>query len=144
MSPRPQVTPAIVLLLTNRRPLPWIGVGQKSSDSELIGSGRLTGAPHGSLVLARVASQMSRPPLPPGRLEAMYRLSPSGDWIGHPSRDGVFRSGWLPATSSIFCARLHAEKCGPAAAANAPLEAAPITSAITSARLKMLIAAPFR
>src|ERR671919_1834791 len=144
MSPRPQVTPAIVLLLTNRRPFPWIGVGQKSSDSELIGSGRLTGAPHGSLVLALVDTQMSRPPLQPGRLEAMYRLSPSGDWIGHPSRDGVFRSGWFPAISSIFCARLHSEKCGPAVAVIAPSETVPITSASTSARLKMLIAAPFR
>src|SRR5918996_6614510 len=106
MSPRPQVTPAIVLLLTNRRPFPWIGVGQKSSDSELIGSGRLTGAPHGSLVLARVASQMSRPPLPPGRFEAMYRLSPSGAWIGQPSSADVLSSAWFPPNSSIFCARL--------------------------------------
>src|SRR5919106_5456189 len=135
MSPSPQVTPAIVLLLTNRRPFPWIGVGQKSSESELIDSGRLTGAPHGSLALARVATQMSRPPLPPGRLEAMYRLSPSGDWIGHPSVNAVFRSGWFPAISSIFCARLHAEKCGPPDAASAPPEARPITSANTSARL---------
>src|SRR5919106_5825162 len=144
MSPSPQVTPSIVLLLTNRRPSPLIGVGQKSSESELIDSGRLTGAPHVSLAFARVATQMSRPPLPPGRLEAMYRLSPSGDWIGHPSRDAVFRSGWFPGISSIFCARLHSEKCGPAAAVIAPPETVPITSASTSARLKMLIAAPFR
>src|ERR671919_1070798 len=142
MSPRPQVTPAIVLLLTNRRPSPWIGVGQKSSAAELIGSGRLTGAPQGSLALARVATQMSRPPLPPGRLEAMYRLSPSGDWIGHPSVNGVFRSGWFPAISSIFCAGLHAENSGPADAASAPPETAPITRASTSARLRMLIASP--
>src|ERR671919_264572 len=124
MSPRPQVTPAIVLLLTNRRPSPWIGVGQKSSDSELIGSGRLTGAPHGSLVLARVASQMSRPPLPPGRLEAMYRLSPSGTGRGPPAGGGVLGGGWLRAPSSFFGASPPAERGGPAAAANAPLEAA--------------------
>src|SRR5215203_3757081 len=101
MSASPQVTPSTTLLLTNRRPFPWIGVGQKSSDAELIGSGRFTGAPQGSPALARVAAQMSRPPLPPGRFEAMYRLSPSGDWIGHPSSEGVFRSGWFPAISSI-------------------------------------------
>src|SRR5918996_599744 len=142
MSPSPQVTPSIVLLLTNRRPFPWIGVGQKSSESELIGSGRFTGALHGARALARVDTQMSRPPLPPGRFEAMYRLRPSGDWIGHPSVNGVFRSGWFPAISSIFCAGLHAEKCGPADAAIAPPETAPITSANTSARLRMLIASP--
>src|SRR5665809_115336 len=82
MSPSPQVTPSIVLLLTNRRPAPLIGVGQKS-------------------------------PLPPGRFEAMYSLRPSRDWIGHPSVNGVFRSGWFAAISSIFCAAPHAEPCDP-------------------------------
>src|SRR5918995_3216899 len=104
MSPSPQVTPSIVLRLTNRRPSAWIGVGQKSSDAELIGSGRFTGAPHGSPALARVATQMSRPPLPPGRFEAMYRLNASGDWIGHPSSAGVLTSALFPFISSSFCA----------------------------------------
>src|SRR5918994_6570279 len=134
----------MIFRLTKKSPFLRTGVGQKSSEAELIGSGRFTGAPHGSLVLARVDTQMSSPPLPPGRFEAMYRLSPSGDSIGQPSSDGVFRSGWFPAISSIFCAVLHAEKCGPADAASAAPEATATTSATTSARLRMLIASPFR
>jgi hypothetical protein len=93
MSPIPHVTPAITLRLTKKRPFFFTGVGQKSSDAELTGSGRSTGAPQGSCSLARLDIQMSRPPCPPGRFEAMYSLRPSGDWIGHPSVDGVFRSG---------------------------------------------------
>src|SRR5687768_9332284 len=135
MSPSPQVTSATILLLTNRRPSPWIGVGQKSSAAELIGSGRLTGTPSGPLALVRVATQMSSPPFPPGRFVAMYTLNPSGDWIGQPSSDDVFRSAWLPPTSSIFCAVVHAVKCGPANAAPA---ATPTTRAITSVRLRIL------
>src|ERR687897_1105084 len=110
MSPTPHVPPATARLLTNRSLSAWSGVGQKSSDPELIGSGRFSGAPHGSPVLALVDTQMSRPPLPPRRFEAWYRLSPSGDWIGHPSRDAVFRSAWFPPMSSIFCAVVHGAK----------------------------------
>ena len=67
----PQVTPAITLRLTKYSPCFPTGVGQKSSEAELIGSGRLTAAPQGLSLLSRVAIQMSSPPLPPGRLLAM-------------------------------------------------------------------------
>src|SRR5215211_7480067 len=142
MSPSPHVTPSATRRLTKKRPSPWIGVGQKSSDAELIGSGKSAGWPHGSSELARVATQMSRPPLPPGRFEAKYRLRPSGDWIGHPSVNDVFKSGLFPATSSIFSAGSHAEDCGPAVAAAAALETTPATSASASTRWMMLIAPP--
>src|SRR5829696_8918142 len=110
MSPSPQETSATTRRLTKRSPSAWSGVGQKSSEAELIGPGKFSGEPHGSLFLALVDTQMSRPPLPPARFEAWYRLSPSGDWIGHPSRDAVFRSAWLPPMSSIFCAVVHGAK----------------------------------
>src|SRR5437763_582114 len=142
MSPSPHVTPAIALRLTKKSPRLPTGVGQKSSEVELIGSGRLTAAPQGLCLLARVAIQMSSPPLPPGRLLAMYSLRPSGDWIGHPSWLGVFRSGSFPLISSIFCAVFHDPKCGPAA--SAVPEAAPTTSATTSACLSTFIASPLR
>src|SRR5689334_17045416 len=103
MSPCPHAPGSASLLTKNRPPFPT-GVGQKSSAAELTGSPRFCGAPHGALVLARVAIQMSSPPLPPGRFEAMYRLRPSGDWAGQPSSDGVFNSELLPPNSSIFCA----------------------------------------
>src|ERR687897_1183152 len=148
MSPNPQVTPATILRLTKNSPSPRTGVGQKSSAVELIADPRLTGAPKGASVLTRWASQMSRLRTPgddsmlPGRFEAMYRLRPSGDSIGQPSTAVVFRSAWLPAISSIFCAVLHGEK-GPADAASAAPEATAATSVTTSARLSMLIASPF-
>ena len=88
-----------------------MGVGQKSSAAELTGSPRFSGAPKGASVLARWATQMSSGPIPPGRFDAMYRLSPSGDWIGQPSRDGVFSSELLAAISSTFWAGAQAEKC---------------------------------
>src|SRR6266511_4361728 len=109
MSPRPQL-PGRASRLTKNRPLPRTGVGQKSSAAELTGSPRLCGAPHGSAVLARRATQMSRPPTPPGRFEARYRASPSGDWIGQPSTAVVFSSELLSPISSIFWAGAHAEK----------------------------------
>jgi hypothetical protein len=37
----------------------------------------------------------------------MYRLRPSGDWIGQPSMSVVFSSGLLPSMSSIFWAVAH-------------------------------------
>src|SRR5918992_3316467 len=103
MSPCPHA-PGSASRLTKNSPFLPTGVGQKSSAAELTGSPRFWGAPHAALVLARVATQTSSPPLPPGRFDAMYRLSPSEDWIGQPSSDGVLRSAWFPATSSIFCA----------------------------------------
>src|SRR5512145_1819718 len=110
MSPCPQAPGSASLLTKNRPPLPT-GVGQKSSAAELTGSPRFCMAPQGELVLARVAVQMSSPPLPPGRFEAMYRLRPSGDWIGQPSSDGVLSSELLPPTSSIFCAVVQSANC---------------------------------
>src|SRR5919109_4002126 len=109
MSARPQL-PGRASRLTKNRPLPRTGVGQKSSAAELIGSPRFCGAPHGSAVLARRATQMSKPPTPPGRLEARYRDSPLGDWIGQPSSDVVLSSELLPPISSIFWAGAHAVK----------------------------------
>jgi hypothetical protein len=68
--------------------------------------------------------------LPPGRFEAMYRLSPSGDWIGQRSRARTCadRRG---SPSLILCARLNAEKWGPAVAASASPVSTPTTSANT-------------
>src|SRR3990170_8707216 len=110
MSPCPQA-PGSASLLTKNSPFLPTGVGQKSSAAELTGSPMFCGALHGAPVVPRVATQMSSPPLPPGRFEAMYRLSPSGDWIGQPSCDGVLRSAWLPPIVSIFCAASQDEKC---------------------------------
>jgi hypothetical protein len=53
-----------------------------------------------------------------GRVDAMYRLSPSGDWIGHPSWDrGVFSSLLVPGTLSAFTAGAHGDGVGLACAA---------------------------
>ena len=41
----------------------------------------------------------------------MYRLRPSGDWIGQPSTNGVFSSELFPAISSAFWASAQAESC---------------------------------
>jgi signal transduction histidine kinase len=106
--------------LTKNSPRLPTGVGQKSSAAEFTGSPRFVGAFQGTLVEARVATQMSSPPIPPGRFEAMKRLRPSGDWIGHPSTDGVFTSAWFPAISSIFWDALHAASWAPAATAVMP------------------------
>jgi hypothetical protein len=62
-------------------------------------------------VLGRWATQMSSKPTPPGRFDAMYMLSPSGDWTGQPSRNGVFNSASFPPVSSSFWAGAHPEKC---------------------------------
>src|SRR4029453_1444242 len=136
MSPSPQVTPWTTCLLTKSRPPPCSGVGQNSSAAELIAS-RFTGAPQPPLLLDLVATQMSRPPSPPGRFEAMYRLRPAGDWSGEPSSDMVFSSELLPGIVSIFSARLHAVKCGPAVAASAAPDTAPTASANASAHLRV-------
>src|SRR6478672_8344320 len=108
MSAAPQL-PGSASLLTKNSPPPRMGVGQKSSAAEFTGSPRFSGAPHAAVVLARWATQTSIPPSPPGRLDAMYRLSPSGARIGQPSRDGVFNSVLLAPISSIFWAGSHAE-----------------------------------
>src|SRR5829696_7986825 len=129
MSPNPQL-PALASRLTKKSPPPLTGVGQKSSAAEF------TGAPHGSSVLSRWETQMSSRPCPPGRFEAMYRLSPSGDWIGQPSWNGVFSSELLPPISSIFWAVPQAEKFS---ACPTAVSAVRLMSAATSA-----IFIPFR
>src|SRR5215203_5244114 len=114
MSPMPQVTPGVTFRLTKNRPPPRTGVGQKSSDAELTGAPRFSGGPQGSRVLARCATQMSRSPGSPpgirGRLEAMYRLSPSGDCIGQPSWYCVLSWSLVPGTVSALMAGLQGPK----------------------------------
>src|SRR5215218_1211595 len=127
------------LVLTKKSPPPAIGVGQKSLAAEFTGAPTFTGAPHGAALLARRATQMSMPPSPPGRFEAMYRLSPSGDSIGQPSSATVLSSALLPATSSIFCAGPQAEKCGPPAQAIAASDAATATTATTAPKAARVV-----
>src|ERR671919_617654 len=138
MSPSPQLS-AVVLRLTKNRPSPRTGVGQKSSAAELIGSPRFSGAPKGASELIRRATQISSPPYPPGRFDAMYRLSPSGAWIGQPSSDGVFNSELLAAISSIFWAGAQAEKCAAsAAAADTRLPIATANASVIDLRILVL------
>src|SRR5215204_7490403 len=127
------------LVLTKKRPPPLIGVGQKSLAAEFTGAPTFTGAPHGAALFARRATQMSIPPSPPGRFEAMYRLSPSGDSIGQPSSAAVLSSTLLPAISSIFCAGAHTEKCGPPAEAAAASDAATATTPATATATRLVI-----
>ena len=103
--------------LTNSSRPPRSGVGQKSSAAELIGAGRFSGAPNGLSTLSRCATQMSSPPLPPGRLDAMNRLRPSGERIGQPSSDGVLIRSLLPATSSTLTGLLQTPSAWALAAA---------------------------
>src|SRR5215210_5109672 len=113
MSPIPQVTPGVTRRLTKNSPPPRIGVGQKSSDVELTGSGRFSGAPQGPSLDSLCATQRSmsvlRSPAKRGRVEAMYRLSPSGDCIGQPSCTAVFNSADVPSTLSALTAVAHGE-----------------------------------
>src|SRR4030095_516739 len=137
MSPSPQLL-AVTFRLTKNRLSPRTGVGQKSSAAELTGAPRFWGAPKGASVLLRWATQISSPPSPPGRFEARYRLSPSGDWIGQPSRAGVFRSGLLPAISSTFWAGAQPEKCvAPAAVAIDPTTATIATATASLIHLRL-------
>src|SRR5215211_571540 len=126
------------LVLTKKSPPPAIGVGQKSLAAELTGAPTFIGAPHEAALLARRATQMSMPPSPPGRFEAMYRLSPSGDSIGQPSSAMVLSSTVLPAISSIFCAGAHTEKCGPPAQATAASDAATATTPATATAARLV------
>src|SRR5215207_3369285 len=128
MSPWPQLS-AVDRLLTNRSFPPRSGVGQKSFEAELIGAGRFSGAPNASSALARVATQMSSPPCPPGRLEAMNSWRASGDRIGQPSSDPVLSSELLPGISSIFWPVLQ----GPAGAARAVAELSRAAAAAAAA-----------
>src|SRR3990172_7135148 len=120
-------------LETNMNPCPpRSGEGQKSLYSLLIGSPTLTGAPKGPSGLARPATQMSRPPSPPGRFEAMYNCSPSRERIGQPSRNGVFSSELVPGTDSRLTAGPQAENEGAASAGAATSRSRALASTPTS------------
>src|SRR5919106_6573772 len=140
MSDPPQA-PSMARLLTKKSPRPWTGVGQKSLAVELIGEPRFWGAPQGAFTLWRCATQMSRSvrvsPAKRGLLEAIYRLSPSGDWIGQPSSEGVFSSLLVPGTCSALIAGAQGEKPGIAWAAEA-LTAEKASTARTRALVVMV------
>src|SRR5262245_42742450 len=65
-------------------------------------------------------------------------LSPSGDWIGQPSTDGVLSSALSPWIVSIFCADDHAY-AEPATARTRRKRETPV-----SARVLLRIATSFR
>src|SRR5919108_2251331 len=104
MSAPPQ-PPARVLTKNSRRPR--VGDGQNSSAEVLMSAPRLLGLLHGSPTSSRCAAQMSRPPKPPGRFDAMYSVSPSGARIGQPSVNGVLKSELVPAIDSAFTGADH-------------------------------------
>jgi hypothetical protein len=111
-------------------------LGQKSSEDELIGSGRSTGAPHGSLVLALVATQMSSPPLPPPRFRRHIEAQP----VRRLDRAAVLSRrvevGVVPRDLVDLCAGLHAENCiALAAAAVTPMR---IVAATTDPRIRCI------
>ncbi|MCA1640487.1 MAG: serine/threonine protein kinase [Acidobacteria bacterium] len=81
------------------------------SFAALLTAVRLTGAAQSSSVLPRTAVQMSWPPRPPGRFEAMKRLCPSGDWIGQPSLNGVLSCALVPGIDSALTGAPHSPKC---------------------------------
>jgi len=66
----------------------------------------------------------------------MYRLSPSGDWIGQPSFNGVFKSELVPATDSAFTGVPHSVKF---IAAATPVNAANTTTAPTAAAVRAFV-----
>ena len=83
-------------------------MGQKSLAAELIGSPAFAGSPQGASVLARRATQMSRPWLP-GRFEARKNVFPSRAIEGQPSVAVVLKFGYRPgAASSRRTAAAHA------------------------------------
>src|SRR2546425_2094935 len=67
--------------------------GFPSLDVVLTVGPRFTGDPHGSSTLARCETYMSKPPSPPGRLEAKYRLRPSFEIAGCWSLDAELMTG---------------------------------------------------
>src|SRR2546428_11266252 len=65
-------------------------VGAASLELESTVGPRFCGGPQGSSRLARLETQMSSPPKPPGRPEVMYRLRPSLEIAGRlSSADGL-------------------------------------------------------
>src|ERR671923_2708064 len=75
-------------------------VGQKSFAGELTGAPRFSGAPHGASALSRRATQMSMPPSPPGRFDAMYSVRSSRAMNGQPSSAGPLNAGSVPGWDS--------------------------------------------
>src|SRR3954454_25101447 len=75
-------------------------VGQKSFEEEFTGAPTFTGSLHGSPAVSRVESQMSIPPSPPGRLDAMKKDFPCRDMNGQPSSVGPLNSGSGPVVST--------------------------------------------
>src|SRR5215217_445614 len=149
MSPKPQVRPGSTRRLTKNSPPPRIGVGQKSSAVELTGSPRFCGAPQGASLDSRRATQMSmsvlRSPSERGRVEAMYRLRPSGDWIGQPSCTAVFSSLLVPNTLSALTAGAQGENSvACAAGANTANSASAASTRWAAAAPLRVIAGPFR
>src|SRR3989441_12642508 len=68
-------------------------VGATSLELELTVGPRFCGGPQGSSTVARCETQMSSPPKPPGRPEAMYRLRPSLEIAGRLSSADELTTG---------------------------------------------------
>ena len=80
-------------------------------NSVLIGLPTSVGSPQGSDSDARALTQMSRPPFPLGRVDAIKKSFPSRDGAGHPSRNAVLKLRLAPGgASSIDIARLHVDE----------------------------------
>src|SRR6266487_6612766 len=56
--------------------------GPVSAEDVLMAGPRFSGASHGQALQARWETQMSNPPIPPGRSEPKYRLSSSFESVG--------------------------------------------------------------
>src|SRR5215217_435335 len=107
MSSPPHV-PCPVRLLTKKNVCPSRAiVGQKSFADEFTGAPTFTGAPHGSPTFSRVATQMSIPPRPPDRLDAMKNFFPSGETKGQPSSEAMLNAVLVPGICSTEIAVAH-------------------------------------
>src|SRR5215217_7172612 len=107
MSSPPHV-PCPVRLLTKKNACPSRAiVGQKSFAVEFTGAPTFTGSPHGSPTFSRVATQMSIPPKPPVRLDAMKNFFPSGEMKGQPSSEEVLNNLLVPGICSTEMAADH-------------------------------------
>src|SRR5215208_2793586 len=105
---------------TKKKRLPRAGDGQNSSAAVLMVGPALTGA--SQPLPFHAAIQMSRPPAPPERFEAIYRLPSSGLRIGQPSLEAVFTELLEPGSDSALTGSLHSPYCA-APAAPAPASA---------------------
>src|SRR5215207_8745598 len=109
-------------------------VGQKSLAGEFTGAPTFSGAPQGSSGLSRRATQMSMPPSPPGRTDAMYRLRSSRATNGQPSSPSPLNDAGVPGWSSTRVALDQPEKPVGMAAADAATPPA-ATSATTTPKM---------